>query len=165
MSSPTWWARGDRAMVPGRRDVRSVLRGLIGFTGKRLLLMGLVGVFSQLGLGSPWALSEEPEAFLYDSRGRRDPFVPIVRDGRIVGAHKSRATEPLRPVLYGILWDPDGKSIALINDLEVNVGDAVGGYRVAEIRSDAVVLARTNGERIVLELAFEAAEAPRVSTR
>jgi hypothetical protein len=60
-----------------------------------------------------------------------------------------------KPVLYGILWDPGGQSIALINDAEVKVGDAVSGYRVKEIRQDAVVLIN-GGVPVVLEIAFEA---------
>jgi hypothetical protein len=61
-------------------------------------------------------------------------------------------------VLYGILWDPGGRSIALVDDLEVSVGDSIGPYRVEEIRPDAVVLARESGEQFVLELVFESDE-------
>jgi len=57
-------------------------------------------------------------------------------------------------VLYGILWDSAGNSIALINDTEVKVGDTVKGYRVTEIRQDAVVLTN-GGEPVVLQIAFE----------
>ena len=62
--------------------------------------------------------------------------------------------ESTKPVLYGILWDPGGNSIALINDGEVKVGDAVGEYLVKEIRHDAVVL-ENGGEPVVLRMAFD----------
>jgi hypothetical protein len=59
-------------------------------------------------------------------------------------------------VLYGVLWDPGGKSIALINDGEARVGDVIGEYKVLEIRKDSVVLAN-GGEPVVLEIAYEQA--------
>lgn len=91
--------------------------------------------------------------FHYDAAGRRDPFEPLVRDGKLVSATDTRET--VRPVLYGILWDPGGQSIALINSAEYKVGDAVGTYQVSEIRRDAVVLTG-GGEPLVLQIAFEA---------
>ena len=126
----------------------------IGRVGKRLLLLlGISFTLSQLDLGGwPVFSEEEPQTVLYDAKGHRDPFVPLVRDGRIVNP---RAASGILPVLYGILWDPDGRSMALINDREVSVGDQVGAYRVEEIQPDAVVLADEGGERVVLGLAYE----------
>ena len=95
------------------------------------------------------------ESFFYDAKGHRDPFVPLVRDGRLVGKPQPVPTvNAAQPVLYGILWDPAGRSIAMINDTEVRVGDTVAGYRVAEIRQDAVVLSG-GGEPLVLSIDFE----------
>jgi hypothetical protein len=105
-----------------------------------------------------WAAGEPPEqreALSYDPAGHRDPFVPLVRDGRLVGvAIPGVAVNTSRPVLYGILWDPGGNSIALINDAEVRVGETIGGYKVKEIREDAVVL-DSGGVPVVLEIMFE----------
>jgi hypothetical protein len=98
--------------------------------------------------------SEKREAFSYDPAGHRDPFVPLVRDGRLVGVAPPGAKGTDKPVLYGILWDPGGQSIALINDGEVKVGDTIAGYRVQEIRQDAVVLT-SGGVPVVLEIAFD----------
>ncbi len=103
-------------------------------------------------------------AFVYEPKGRRDPFVPLVRDGRLLGRPRDPgALTGLQPILYGILWDRDGKSIALINDQEVNVGDAVGSFQVEQILPDSVVLIREGGESVVLELAFEAEDSEDVS--
>lgn len=100
--------------------------------------------------------SEKQNAFSYDPAGHRDPFVSLVRDGRLVGvALPGGSGSTSRPVLYGILWDPGGHSIALINDAEVKVGDTIGGYRVQEIRQDAVVL-DSGGVPVMLEIMFEA---------
>ena len=82
------------------------------------------------------------EAFRYDAKGRRDPFVSLVREGRVVTPVASSASpDGTTPILYGIVWDPGGRSLALINDTEVQVGGMIGKYRVEEIRRDAVVLA------------------------
>ena len=107
-----------------------------------------------------WAAEEKPSAdqgvpFRYDSGGRRDPFMPLVRDGRLVAAGPGVRLEQSKPVLYGILWDPTGHSIALINDAEVKQGDRVGDYEVKEIQHDAVVL-DDGGEPVVLTIAFDA---------
>ena len=97
----------------------------------------------------------QPAGFRYNGKGRRDPFSPLVRDGRIVAVTGS-GRESSQPVLYGVLWDPDGNSIALIDDGEARVGDAIGDYKVLEIRTDSVVLAN-GGEPVVLKIAFEQA--------
>ena len=99
--------------------------------------------------------SENPSAFSYDPKGHRDPFVPLVRDGRLVGVAAGTTIQGDKPVLYGILWDPGGHSIALVNDGEVKVGDSISGYLVKEIRQDAVVLT-SGGVPVVLEIAFDA---------
>ena len=81
--------------------------------------------------------------------------MPLVRDGRLVAAGPGMRLEESTPVLYGILWDPTGHSIALINDAEVKQGDRVGNYEVKEIQHDAVVL-DNGGEPVVLTIAFDA---------
>ena len=126
---------------------------------RRTILTGLGAgmVLGTLTMGSmAWALSNvKLDAFRYNAKGRRDPFVPLVRDGQLVSVSQSAPIESSRPMLRGILWDAGGHSIALINDLEAKVGDTVGDYQVQEIRHDAVVL--TNGaEELVLEISFEA---------
>ena len=105
-----------------------------------------------------WAADEKSahqEPFRYDPGTHRDPFLPLVREGRLVSIGSSgnqRAAS--QPVLYGILWDPGGQSIALINDAEYKVGDTVEGYQVFRIRQDAVVLTGA-GAPVELKLVFE----------
>jgi hypothetical protein len=93
--------------------------------------------------------------FRYEAKGRRDPFEPLVQDGRLVRPMTSGpGIEGDAPLLKGILWDSDGESIALLSDGEYHVGDVVSGYQVVEIRRDAVVLA-SGGRRTVLQISFE----------
>jgi hypothetical protein len=102
--------------------------------------------------------------WVYDGKGRCDPFVPLVRDGRPVPCDPSAPSAAesklasVRPVLGGILWDPDGRSIALINGGEAKVGDVVGGYAIRAIHRDEVVLMREE-ERLVLRINFDESNA------
>lgn len=97
--------------------------------------------------------------FRYDAKGRRDPFLPLVRDGQFVhvtGADSGFTSSLGATTLSGILWDAGGNSIALINGTEAKVGDSVDGYQISEIREDAVVLTN-GGEPVVLQITFDAA--------
>ena len=113
--------------------------------------------------GAPaWTAEKVPvekkhEPFQYDPAGHRDPFVPLIQNGKVVtGFGASDHGSGARPVLHGILWDPGGQSLALINDGEAKVGDLVGDYRIEHIRKDAVVL--NNGtETITLQILFDIA--------
>ena len=114
------------------------------------------GVLAAFGLaGLAWAAEESIRMpYRYDPGTARDPFVALVRDGRVVGGVGLGQTDLSKPVLFGILWDPGGKSIALVNDTEAKVGDVIGPYRVVEIRPDAVILS-DGGEPLVLTIAFD----------
>ena len=95
-------------------------------------------------------------AFQYDAKDRRDPFEPLAQDGHLKpGMGLGHDVEGDQPVLYGILWDPAGPSLALINDGEYQVGEMVNGYQIVEIRRDAVVIT-SGGERTVLQITFDA---------
>lgn len=126
-------------------------------TAARLALLTVWGMASGV-----WA-EEAPTAsqpFRYDPGGRRDPFVALVREGRLTGAAAQSARKDSQSlVLGGILWDPAGGSIALINEEEVTVGGEVNGYRVVEIRSDAVVLS-SGGAPLVLRISFDQPPTP-----
>lgn len=95
----------------------------------------------------------------YEAKGKRDPFVPLVRDGRMiaVAGEVPSASAPVDlslPLLGGILWDSAGRSIALLNEKEAMVGDVIGGYQVAEIHPDYVVLDQ-EGRRVTVRITFD----------
>lgn len=118
----------------------------------------LVWGAGQPGFAARPTSEEVSSALAYDPKGKRDPFLPLVREGRIVtvlGGSASGAVDLSGLKLIGILWDPGGRSLALINDSEVRVGDAVNDYQVSEIREDRVILTRADGEIVVLEIDFE----------
>ena len=128
------------------------------FTAGMLAAVWFCGACVMWGLMPREAAAEasapSADAARYDPKGRRDPFVPLVRDGRLVGAPQaSSQVESIGPALSGILWDPGGNSIALINDGEYRVGQAINDYTVQEIRRDAVVLT-SGAETLVLQIQF-----------
>lgn len=104
---------------------------------------------------APVARAEPPrkQPFQYNPAGRRDPFVSLLLNDRLVGS-SSMPRDTTKPTLYGILWDPGGQSIALIDDLEAKVGDTVRGYKVKTITRDEVVL-EAEGQTVVLQIAFD----------
>lgn len=110
-----------------------------------------------LGAGALGAAEAPPQPAKpegYNAQGKRDPFVPLVRNGRFVGVSKPGAQLGAVPTLFGILWDPQGQSIALLDDGEAKVGDTVEGYKVMEITRDTVTLG--NGEEpIILQISFD----------
>ncbi len=77
-------------------------------------------------------------------RPRRTDFSDWGRDPFSSGPSTSEPATLSDMVLTGILWD-DSAPLAMINDNLVGVGDKIGGYAVAEIKKDKVVL--TDGEQ------------------
>ena len=127
----------------------------------RWLAVGVVCLLWWVGT-STWAEDPHPTAAPaggYDAKGKRDPFVPLVRDGRMIAVTgeepaSSGPADVSLPLLGGILWDPAGRSIALLNDKEAMVGDLIGSYRLAEIYQDHIVLEQ-EGRRVTLRITFD----------
>ncbi len=119
------------------------------------LLWGMLLWGSSFGLGVACAVQGGPSN-AYDPKGRRDPFTPLARDGRLVSGASgtARMAGVSSLVLSGIVWDQGGQSIALVNDTEVRVGETIGDYDVEAIRQDAVVL-RHRGQVVLLQLPDE----------
>ena len=102
----------------------------------------------------------------YNAHDKRDPFVALVQNGRLVTVDDSAIPEETLPSLGGILWDVGGHSIALLNGTEAKVGDKIDRYRVKEIRQDAVVLALEDGRLVVLQMGTGAElSAPKPTTQ
>ncbi len=103
-----------------------------------------------LGL-SIFAYAEEQ--FVYDSKGRRDPFLPLVsKDGYIINREADVLASDMN--LEGIIFDKSGKSLAIINGKVLKVGDKIGNYNILKIEKQKVTL-EFNAEEVVLELKEE----------
>ena len=101
-----------------------------------------------------FAFGQVEESFIYDDKGRRDPFRPLVdEDGRyLLEADVVYSSDELN--LSGILWDPRGRSSCLINDQIVRVGEFIYGFTVKNITKDSVTISK-NGKEYILRLSIE----------
>jgi hypothetical protein len=81
----------------------------------------------------------------YTGGDARDPMSPLVREAttpraepKTPGAGEEAIELPLMS-LYGIIWDPK-TPIAMIDGMDLRVGDRIKGARIIEIGIDRVVL-------------------------
>jgi hypothetical protein len=78
------------------------------------------------------------DEFIYDSKGKRNPFIPLVtQNGRLLKLDKQEGVEGLR--IEGIIYDKHGLSYTIVNSEVVKVGDKVGDYQVLKIESNKVI--------------------------
>jgi hypothetical protein len=107
-----------------------------------ILLSGLFIFFLSLALAQ--------ESFIYDSKGRRDPFIPLVTpDGRILNLDRQENTSDL--TLEGIIFDPQGSSYAIINGEIAKAADKIGDCEIVRIEKNKVFFAK-DGQLQELEL-------------
>jgi hypothetical protein len=112
---------------------------------KKLLVLLLL---SWLILSSAFAQDE----FIYDAKGRRDPFIPLVTpEGRLLKLDKQEATSVEGLAVEGIIYDKFGRSFAIVNTNVVGIGDVVGDYQVLKIQENKVVFIK-DGEPLEVEL-------------
>lgn len=105
------------------------------------------------------AWSAEAQPFQYDAHGRRDPFEPLVSPtGELRTPRSGGATGALH--VEGILWDPK-EPLAIVNGDIRRQGDEIEGYRIVEIRRDAIVVEGGEMERVVMPVSVEGGRALR----
>jgi hypothetical protein len=91
--------------------------------------------------------------FIYDAKGERDPFMPLVTpEGRFIKIKSRSVTEGLE--LEGIIYDKISMSYAIVNGLVVKVGDFVGDYQVLKIEEKKVIFIK-DGQPFEVELSKE----------
>ncbi len=87
---------------------------------------------------------------LYASKGRRDPFVPLITSSTKVSLTSGLmgVETPDEIVVEGIMQDPDPKkSVVVMNGSVLREGEEVGNVKVLELRADGVVVS-VNGEKV-----------------
>jgi len=91
------------------------------------------------------------EAFKYNPKAKRDPFVPLTSEtgGYASDAYEASAIEDIR--LEGIVWDDVRGSIAIINGEIAKEGDAIGSMKVLKINKDNVVF-DVSGQEVRIDL-------------
>ncbi len=94
------------------------------------------------------------EVFTYNSKAKKDPFVPLLSEG---GAYVSDAygINNIKDIkLEGIVWERAKTSIAIINGEIVEEGEVIGAVKVLRIERDAVIFEVDGGE-VRIELTIE----------
>ena len=93
------------------------------------------------------------EEFLYDAKGKRDPFIPLVTpDGRLLKLEHEGGVAGLS--LEGIIYDKNGTSCAIVNSEIIRIGDKVGEYQVLKIEEKKVIFIK-EGQIVEVELKKE----------
>ena len=106
------------------------------FKQTRLFLWIVLVVFGTL---SPVIAIGSEEPLLYDARGKRDPFVPIL-------SSTARETTGLAGVetldeiiIEGVVYDPKSGSVVIVNGTVLKEKDESGNVKVLEIKPDGAV--------------------------
>ncbi|HAJ57812.1 MAG TPA: hypothetical protein DCL35_08665 [Candidatus Omnitrophica bacterium] len=95
------------------------------------------------------ASSAFSEEYVFKNQGKRDPFVPLITPaGYLVNLEPA---DENKISLEGIMYDPKGDSMAIINGELVRAGDVVGSALVSSIEPNKVVIIQDN-EKIEIEL-------------
>ncbi len=107
MRKAAWLRDGDGLIFLENNDMK-ILKNIKWFM---FILGGLVFI---AGFNAFCSDSEESSKFIYDSHGRRDPFVPVILDAQ--SKVVSEGQENISFLLEGIIWEQDGKAVVIIND-------------------------------------------------
>jgi len=90
--------------------------------------------------------------FIYDAKGARDPFVPVIPKKGLIGPDIGGGSQIK---LEGVLWDSNGvNSQAIINDTIFEEGQTIGEVQVLKIEHDKVRV-KVGKEEFVLEVVPE----------
>ncbi len=92
-----------------------------------------------------FAAAAVPAGAEYESKGKRDPFVPLIlSDGRRInppGVEEGTGSAGLNPwVLQGIVYDPAGDSYAILNGHILRENQESEGIKVLKIENNSVTL-------------------------
>jgi len=116
-----------------------------------LLIPVILAAFGKIAFGQ--------EGFVYDSKGKRNPFIPLVSsEGRLLKLDKRETSTGTGSLsLEGIIYDKSGRSFAIVNATVVGIGDSVGDYQVLKIYANKVIFIK-DGEPLEVELIKREAE-------
>ena len=118
----------------------------------RFLLAMLLFFSTAVVYGEQNAPKEETP-FAYDDHGKRDPFWRLVSpSGAVLNYDSDLQLSDM--ALDGIISDPNGQSMAIINSVIVKTSDKIGLYVVTEVEKDKVILTK-GAEVYVLKLKKE----------
>lgn len=89
----------------------------------------------------------------YEKGNKKNPFIPVItNDGQLINIEDEN--KEIQFNLEGIIFDKEGKSIAIINGQILGKNDTILDAKIVEIRKDGVVYVK-DGEIFVLNLKKE----------
>lgn len=87
----------------------------------------------------------QAEEFVYKKKDR-DPFWPLVtEDGKLVEGFDLMTLENV--YLEGIVWDPEGDSVVMVNGMVLRKGDRIGAFEILKIEKSRVTLRSGDDQR------------------
>ena len=86
------------------------------------------------------ALTGSGESVNYESRGTRDPFIPLIGINKPVVSRLEEITSIADVKLEGIASKSDGKMMAILNGQLVKDGDRFGDIEIRKITKDTVTI-------------------------
>jgi len=85
-------------------------------------------------------LSFAEQDYIYNSKNKRNPFIPLVDSGgKLINLEREETGSDSDLLVDGIIFDKQGVSYCIVNGAVVGLGDSVGDYRVLKILEDRVV--------------------------
>lgn len=96
-------------------------------------------------------LESSKDEFKYTSKGKRDPFVPLIGQDRAKGNGLDGITSIQDVFLEGIAVGPKGRNIAIMNGQMVKDGDKFGNLLIKKIDQRSVNLS-LEGKDYTLQL-------------
>lgn len=75
--------------------------------------------------------------FVYDAKGKRNPFIPLVTSKGELLLEKEENIAGI--LLEGIIYDKNGLSYAIVNGEVVKVGDKIGDYQILKVEKNKVI--------------------------
>ena len=101
---------------------------------------------------SVFAVAAEEQKYSYKVEGKRDPFVPLISPSGYLLNLEPQDNNALN--LEGIMYDPKGDSMAIINGGLVRVGETVGDAVVTSIESNKITILKDN-QKVEIQLRRE----------
>ncbi len=81
--------------------------------------------------------------FVYDPKDKRDPFIPYIsKDGKILALPGMLG----EVVLEGIVYDPKGNSVCVIDGTVLKEGETCKNFKVLKIKIDSIIVSCNNKE-------------------
>ena len=101
-----------------------------------------------LTLANQYSYAAE-ERIIYDSKNKRDPFIPLVGKGmRLLVPQEAKSIENI--ILEGIVFDPEQGSLVIINGEIFKEGDSIGGFILSKVTRKSVILTKDEKDYTII---------------